>query len=175
MNSQNTINRFQLVLTVGDESGIGPEILLKALNSNEIPKNINYIIFGSRKNLQKTYRHLKTLGVENLANPKNLNIYDLEISSSYNSKSDYGNSSFYYLTKAIELVKQYPNSALVTGQFAKSWSLAGHYFSGQTEVLAKLWSKKCWNAIHSKITNYRLEVQYFTSDDPYNFVKFPDN
>jgi len=138
MNSQNTINRFQLVLTVGDESGIGPEILLKALNSNEIPKNINYVIFGSRKNLQKTYEHLKTLGVENLANPKNLNIHDLEISSSYNSKSDYGNSSFYYLTKAIELVKQYPNSALVTGPICKkSWSLAGHYFSGQTEVLAK--------------------------------------
>ena len=77
-----------------------------------------------------------------------------------NSKSSYGNSSFYYLIKAIEIVKQYPNSALVTGPICKkSWSLAGHHFSGQTEVLAKsMWSKKCWNVIHCKITNYRLEI-----------------
>ena len=50
------------------------------------------------------------MGLENLANPENLKIYDPEISSSDNdSKSSYGNSSFYYLTKAIEIVKQHPN------------------------------------------------------------------
>jgi 4-hydroxythreonine-4-phosphate dehydrogenase len=77
--------------------------------------------------------------LENLANPNNLQIHDLKISSSDDeSKSGYGDASFYYLTKAIEIVKQYPNSALVTGPICKkSWSLAGHHFSGQTEVLAK--------------------------------------
>ena len=86
-----------------------------------------------------TYKNLKALGLEKLVNPNSLRIYDLEISSSDDkSKSSYGNSSFYYLTKAIELVRQYPNSALVTGPICKkSWSLAGHDFSGQTEVLAK--------------------------------------
>jgi len=139
MNFQNMNNVFKIILSVGDESGIGPEIILKALNSKEIPNNIEYILVGSKKNLQNTYKHLRSLGIKNLANPKNLNIHDLEISSSGNeSKSSYGNSSFYYLTKAIEIVKQYPNSALVTGPICKkSWSLAGHDFSGQTEVLAK--------------------------------------
>ena len=129
----------KVVLSLGDESGIGPEIILKALNSNEIPENIDYVLVGSKKNLQNTYKHLKSLGLENLANPKNLKIHDLEISSLDNApKSSYGNSSFQYLTKAIEIVKQYPNSALVTGPICKkSWSLAGHHFSGQTEVLAK--------------------------------------
>ena len=138
MNFQN-INKFKVVLSVGDESGIGPEIILKALCSNELPENIDIILVGSKDNLQKTYFHLRSLGLEKLANPKDLRIHDLKISSSSdNSKSSYGNSSFYYLTKAIELVKQYPNSALVTGPICKkSWSLAGHYFSGQTEVLAK--------------------------------------
>jgi len=170
MNSQDTINRFQLVLTVGDESGIGPEILLKALNSNEIPKNINYVIFGSKKNLQKTYRQLRTLGVENLASPKNLNIHDLEISSRYNSKSDYGNSSFHYLTKAIEHVKQCPNSALVTGPICKkSWSLAGHYFSGQTEVLAKSCGVKNVGMLFtakSPITGWRFNTLLATTHIP---------
>ena len=58
MNIKNTSNRFKVVLSVGDESGIGPEIILKALCSNEIPEGIDFIIVGSKKNLQKTYRQL---------------------------------------------------------------------------------------------------------------------
>ena len=139
MNFLNKNKELKVVISVGDESGIGPEIILKALCSNEIPKNIDYILVGSKKNLLSTYNHLKTLGLEKLANPNSLKIHDLEISSSDNdTKSSYGNSSFQYLTKAIEIVKQYRNSALVTGPICKkSWFLAGHYFSGQTEVLAK--------------------------------------
>jgi len=139
MNIRDTKNSFKIVITVGDESGIGPEIILKALYSNEIPENIDFALVGSKKNLQNTYSHLKSLGIENLANPNFLKIHDLEISSSgNNSKSSHGNASFFYLKKAIEIVKQYPNSALVTGPICKkSWSLAGHFFSGQTEVLAK--------------------------------------
>ena len=33
MNSSNTNNTSKLVLSVGDESGVGPEIILKALFS----------------------------------------------------------------------------------------------------------------------------------------------
>jgi len=139
MNFQNTNKILKVVLSVGDESGIGPEIILKALYSNKIPKNIEFKLVGSKKNLQNTYEHLRSLGLENLANPKNLKIQDLEICASNNDpKSSYGDSSFQYLKKAIEIVKQYPHSALVTGPICKkSWSLAGHDFSGQTEVLAK--------------------------------------
>ena len=139
MNFQNTKKELKVVISIGDESGIGPEIILKALCSNEIPDNIDFTLVGSKKNLLKTYKHLKALGLEKLANPNSLQIYDLEISSSHNdTQSSYGDSSFYYLTKAIEIVKQYRHSALVTGPICKkSWSLAGHYFSGQTEVLAK--------------------------------------
>ena len=139
MNFHDINKKFKVVLSVGDESGVGPEIILKALHSNEIPKNIDCILVGSKKNLQNTYDHLRSLGLKNIANPNNLQIHNLEIASSNNeSKSSYGHSSFKYLTKAIEIVKQYPNSALVTGPICKkSWSLAGHNFSGQTEVLAK--------------------------------------
>ena len=80
MNSQYTNNTFKLVLSVGDESGICPEIILKALHSKEIPKNIDLTIVGSKKNLLNTYKHLKSLGLKNIANPRNLKIHDLEIS-----------------------------------------------------------------------------------------------
>ena len=95
MNFQNKNNTFKVVISMGDESGIGPEIILKALCSNEIPENIDFTLVGSKKNLQNTYESLRSLGLENLANPKNFNIYDLEISSLDNDpKTSYGNASF---------------------------------------------------------------------------------
>ena len=59
MNFQNTKKILKIVLSVGDESGIGPEIILKALCSNEIPENIDFILVGSIKNLQTTYEYLR--------------------------------------------------------------------------------------------------------------------
>ena len=168
MNCQNINKKFKIVISVGDESGIGPEIILKALISNEIPQNIDFILVGSKNKLGNTYKHLKSLGLENVANPKDLNIHDLKISSSGNeTKSSYGNSSFYYLKKAIEIVKQDPYSALVTGPICKkSWSLAGHDFSGQTEVLAKLCGVKNVGMLFtakSPITGWRFNTLLATT------------
>ena len=165
---KNKNNTFKIILSVGDESGIGPEIILKALSSKEIPENIDFILVGSRSNLQNTYTHLQSLGLVNLANPKDLHIHDIKISSSNNcSKLSFGNSSFYYLTKAIEIVKQTPNSALVTGPICKkSWALAGHYFSGQTEVLAKLCGVKNVGMLFtakSPITGWRFNTLLATT------------
>tara|TARA_Y100001970_G_scaffold9556_1_gene11205 strand:- start:998 stop:2038 length:1041 start_codon:yes stop_codon:yes gene_type:complete len=134
-----TDKRLKVVLSVGDESGIGPEIILKALFSSEIPKDIDIIIVGSKEILQKKYLELKALEVTNIANPNNLQIHNLKVSfKTNNNKTNYGTASFHYLKKAIEIVKNYPNAALVTGPICKkSWSLAGHNYSGQTEVLAE--------------------------------------
>ena len=47
MHLKNTNNKFKIVISVGDESGIGPEIILKALYSNELPENIDFILVVS--------------------------------------------------------------------------------------------------------------------------------
>ena len=171
MNFQNTNKILKVVISVGDESGIGPEIILKALFSSEIPENVDYILVGSKKNLHHTYKHLRSLGLENVANPKNLKIHDLEISSSDNDpKSIHGNSSFQYLIKAIDIVKEYPNSALVTGPICKkSWFLAGHNFSGQTEVLANSCGVKNVGMLFtakSPITGWRFNTLLATTHIP---------
>ena len=49
MNLQNKNKILKIVLSVGDESGIGPEIILKALYSIQLPKNIDCILVGSKK------------------------------------------------------------------------------------------------------------------------------
>ena len=66
MNFQKTKKKLKVVLSVGDESGIGPEIILKALDSNQIPKNIDFILVGSKKNLHNTYEYLRSLGLKTL-------------------------------------------------------------------------------------------------------------
>ena len=59
MNFQNTNKPFKVVISVGDESGIGPEIILKALYSNKIPDDVNFTLVGSKENLLKTYKSLR--------------------------------------------------------------------------------------------------------------------
>ena len=53
MNFQNTNKKLKIIISVGDESGIGPEIILKALCSNEIPDNIDFTLVCSKKKYTK--------------------------------------------------------------------------------------------------------------------------
>ena len=77
---ENNLNsNFKIVISVGDESGIGPEVILKALSSKEIPKDINISIVGSEKNLRESYISLKNLGVNNIVDPINYQIHDLNV------------------------------------------------------------------------------------------------
>ena len=130
----------KIVITVGDEAGVGPEIILKALASKEIPKNIKILIVGNKKNLITKYLFLKSIGVEKIIDPNQLEIEDLKISSTNvkEPSNDTGNASFLYLKHAIEIVKKSPNSALVTSPICKKlWNSAGHNYSGQTELLSE--------------------------------------
>ena len=138
-NSSNFIENT-IIISASDESGVGPEIILKALASNQIPQNVRFKIVGSKKNLINTYRSLKLIGIKNIANPEELDIEDIEVLKLKNSswKANCGNSSFVYLKEAIKLTKSQQNAALVTAPICKkSWELAGHYYSGQTELLAE--------------------------------------
>ena len=147
MNSNTSIKQDErplIVISIGDESGVGPEIALKALASKDFPKDIKILIIGSKENLLSTYKLLKTKGIQNIANPETLDIQDPEIKwieKNGESRAKYGNSSFQYLKKAIEIVKATENASLVTGPICKkSWALAGHLYSGQTELLAQSFS-----------------------------------
>ena len=96
---ENTMkNKIQIVISVGDDLGIGPEITLKALFSKHIQKNIDFLIVGSRTNLQKNYLHLKSIGVKDIVDPNDYQIHDINVPNvSKNPKSNYGNASFHYL------------------------------------------------------------------------------
>ena len=164
-------DKLKVVISVGDDSGIGPEIILKALFSKEISNNIDILIVGSQIKLENTYKNLKSLGVDDIVDPKDYKIYNIEAPFESNQpKKNNGNASFFYLKKAIEIVQKLPNSALVTGPICKkSWAIAGHNYSGQTELLAetcKVDNVGMLFTAKSPITNWRFNTLLATSHIP---------
>ena len=162
----------KIIISVGDESGVGPEVILKAIGSKHYPKDIHTQIVGSKNNLISTYKLLKSLGICNIANPDLLDIEDIKIPSngSNKTKKDFGNKSFYYLKYAIEIVKSSPNSCLVTGPICKkSWALAGHDYSGQTELLSEECNSQNTGMLFtakSPITGWRFNTLLATTHLP---------
>ncbi|HLO88571.1 MAG TPA: 4-hydroxythreonine-4-phosphate dehydrogenase PdxA [Nostocaceae cyanobacterium] len=132
--------RPRLAVTLGDPAGIGTEVILKALADAEVGKNCDIAVVGSENILKQNYENLKEIA-ENLANPHELSIIDLPIEGNIitgvgNAVS--GEASFAYLEYAIAQTLAGKFDAIVTGPIAKSaWKAAGHYYPGQTELLAE--------------------------------------
>ena len=132
-----------LAITLGDPTGIGAEIILKALADSSVSKNCAITVVGSRQVLQLTYEHLlqnQNLEQQDLANPAEIDIIDLPIMSDLTfgqGNAESGAASFAYLDKAIALTLEDKFQGIVTAPIAKSlWQAAGYNYPGQTEVLA---------------------------------------
>ena len=135
-----------LVISLGDPSGIGTEITLKALGSQKLNKNIKPLLVGCKNNINETYSKLVDHGINNIPNPKDLEIIDIplekEIVPGIVDKHT-GSASFKWLSKATNLILEGKANALVTAPISKiAWHKAGHQFAGQTELLGNLTNKK---------------------------------
>lgn len=146
-----------LGITMGDPSGIGPEISVKALANKEIYKNCKPIIIGDSKVMK---RAAKIVGITDInINPvKNvaaakfqhgiIDVYDMEnidIEQLEYGKVQHcsGDASFHYVKKTIELAMEDLIDATVTNPINKeALNLAGHHFSGHTEIYANFTSTK---------------------------------
>lgn len=130
----------RLIITMGDSAGIGSEIIIKALADNRLTSQADLSIIGSASWLQYTYAHLQPLSKQPLANPKTLNIIDVDIPLNCDfgkGNETTGKASFVYLQEAIKLTLAGKFDGIVTAPIAKYlWQKAGYDYPGQTEVLA---------------------------------------
>ncbi|HAG83641.1 MAG TPA: 4-hydroxythreonine-4-phosphate dehydrogenase PdxA [Cyanobacteria bacterium UBA12227] len=137
----------RLAITLGDPTGIGPEVILKALADPRGVGEAKITIIGSRSLLQTCYTHLRqTLDEgEVLADLDQLSILDIELDTSAERQiipgvgnAVSGAASFAYLETAIAHTLAGEFDGIVTAPIAKSlWKAAGYDYPGQTEVLAK--------------------------------------
>ena len=132
----------RLAITIGDPTGIGPEIVLKALADPKVRENCDLTIVGSRQILQETYQQLS---LEKLVYWENLKILDVEFDGNLEDISlgkgnaVSGEASFCYIETAIAQTLAGEFQGIVTAPISKTcWQMAGHKYPGQTELLAEI-------------------------------------
>lgn len=142
-----THRKPRLVMTLGDPSGIGPEVVLKTLSDRTFEQQADISVIGDRAQLQHTYTQIKSVApTANLRDPATLNIIDIAIPKSVTDGliTGVGNSSsgevgFQTLRSAIARTVQGEFDGIITAPIAKSaWLAAGHHYPGQTELLAEM-------------------------------------
>ena len=115
----------KIAITAGDFNGIGPEVIIKALNKLNPPKD-RVLLIGAKQ----LFSGLNTdYEIEEVPFDNNWLCLGRETKEA-------GEFSYNCLIKACELVKMGEIGAIVTAPVSKNaMHLAGHNFSGQTEVL----------------------------------------
>lgn len=139
-----------IAISIGDPCGIGPEVSLKAMAQKDVYQFCRPILVGDvevlKRTLEFTGLNLKMQSIERvedaLFKPGIIDVLDMhnvdlkhyqlgEISAMA------GNAAFENVTKVIELAMEKKVSATVTGPINKeSINIAGHKFSGHTEIYA---------------------------------------
>ncbi|MBE6350902.1 MAG: 4-hydroxythreonine-4-phosphate dehydrogenase PdxA [Spirochaetaceae bacterium] len=136
----------KIAITMGDPAGIGPEIIVKALNSPEVQNAANYIICGNRKILENA---CTVAGISQSI--LNSNFVEIENCGSLEMDSykigeifgKCGKASFDYIKKAIELALTGKVQAVATAPINKESLKAGEIpFIGHTEIFGELTNTK---------------------------------
>ncbi|MDD5043948.1 MAG: 4-hydroxythreonine-4-phosphate dehydrogenase PdxA [Candidatus Omnitrophica bacterium] len=130
--------KIRVGITMGDPSGIGPEIISKALRSGNISGSADFTIIGDGKIFAKFI----------LPQRKNIKFIDLDNVPGRNFcfgkiKPSYGKAALEYVREAVGLFKNKQIDCLVTCPISKeAVRLAGLRVTGHTEFLADLCSVK---------------------------------
>ncbi len=137
-------------ITMGDPAGIGPEIIVKSLSNPNIYETCRPVVFADAKVMEKALlickSNLKIHSIgkvsEALFQFGTIDVYDLDnvdvATLEYGKVSAAaGNAAFESIRKVIELAMSKEIDATVTAPINKeSLNLAGHHFSGHTEIYA---------------------------------------
>ncbi len=121
-------------ITMGDPNGVGPEVIVKAISSNEIKDLCEIVIFGDAGILQKAANN--SITELKIIECSEFGLEDLK-PSTLNRKA--GQASLDYITTAVNSALKNEIDAIVTAPISKeSTHLAGSKYPGHTEMLKDL-------------------------------------
>ncbi len=140
--------RVALAIALGDPAGIGMEVTLKALGNPAVTERCSVTLVGDRTLLDHTYAQLVARQPHleaTLAHPDTLSVVEVPVTETQRQQVllGYGNAasgdiSFRSLQTAIAVAQSGQVQGVVTAPIAKSaWHTAGHFYPGQTELLAE--------------------------------------
>lgn len=151
------VKRKIIGITMGDPAGIGSEITVKALSLNRIYEDCCPIVIGDAAMMLAAVgisgkENIKIHPVKSVKEayfkPGVIDVYDMKIAEPKKLilgevSAIAGEAAYQYVKKAIDLAIAGEIDATVTNAFNKeAINLAGHNYSGHTEIYAKLTGTK---------------------------------
>lgn len=142
-----TSNKPKLAVTMGDLSGVGPEIIAKAFHNNGILQRCRPLIVGSERALQRAFEFTGvSFDYQTVFRPEDardaISLFNDEAGLSETLPlaqvdASCGDAAFRWLSQAIDWAKSGDVDAIVTAPLHKvAMNQAGHHFAGHTEILA---------------------------------------
>jgi 4-hydroxythreonine-4-phosphate dehydrogenase len=144
-----------IVITMGDPSGVGPEVTVKALAALPPADRARFAVIGDRAVIERAIRatgadialgdgiRLIDVGVEGL--PERFGVLSPRC----------GEAAFQYIRTAVELAQGGEAAGIVTAPINKeALNAAGHHYDGHTGLLAHLTgSRASWMLLASERLN----------------------
>ncbi len=140
-----------IAITMGDPSGIGPEIIMKALGNKLVPEICRPLVIGDAERLRGAGALVgSSLEVRSLAepqearfNPEEVECIDLRLvppNHPFGTMSALsGDVAYRCIERAVKIVESGHASAICTAPLSKeALHAAGHKYPGHTEMLAEL-------------------------------------
>lgn len=149
--------RLIIGITMGDPASIGPEITVKALSLEEIYHKCRPLVIGDADVMEAAIRIVGKDGIkihpvhsvdEALFEPGTIDVYDMglvDMDQLERGKVSAmaGEAAFRYVEKVIQMALAGEVDGTVTNAFSKeAINLAGHHYSGHTEVYADMTGTK---------------------------------
>ena len=144
-----------IALTLGDPAGIGPEIIVKAFQDEQLSIDTRVLVIGDAELLKKTAKQIAPeILIHSVTSPKEawyqtctIDVIDLnnvpEALPMGKPSAEGGKASYEAIQKAVELALKNEVAAITTAPINKqSLHLAGHTFPGHTELLGHLTNSK---------------------------------
>jgi len=120
-------------ITMGDPNGVGPEVIAKAVSSNELEGLCDFVIFGDKEIITKAGPAVSKLNIVQCAE---FSADDIK-PGTIDKKA--GQASLEYITSAVNAALKNEIDAVVTAPISKeSTHLAGSKYPGHTEMLKDL-------------------------------------
>ncbi len=162
-------------ITMGDPASIGPEITIKALSNSKIYEMCKPLIVGDASVMkmaldfvkeEKIKIHTVTSTEEGIYQAGTIDVLDLGMVDIAELKLGEvsemaGNAAFQYVRKVIQLALDKQVDATVTNALNKeAINLAGHHFSGHTEIYAKYTETKNYTMM---LVHHELRVVHVST------------
>ncbi len=179
-----------VLITMGDPSGVGPEIIIKALATLDGAEREKYIVIGDRKRLAQAagickidlpFREFDGPAAPGLPALLHIDVDGLPDEFGVLS-SACGEAAYRYIKTAVELLQAGKAAVMVTAPINKeALNAAGHHYDGHTGMLADLTKTKNsymllaserLNVIHvSTHISLRQAIERATPERVYSTIK----